>query len=134
MLPTNETDAERVRVWLGKELLIGADVGKSAQGLAVFCGVTPQAVHGWKRTGRISKSHLQRAAEYFGNALIFGASATAIELHEPASSTWPFRTISLSEIAQLTPQQLERLEASIRLRLDEWDEDKTLPRKQSNGR
>jgi len=39
--------------------------------LADACGVTPQAVNGWRKTGRIAKGHLQTIAQVTGKPLTF---------------------------------------------------------------
>jgi len=40
--------------------------GVNLTSLAAACGVTRQAVDGWKRTGRIDKRHLQTIAKFTG--------------------------------------------------------------------
>lgn len=40
--------------------------GVNQASLAAACGVTPQAVNGWKKTGRIDKRHLQTIARFTG--------------------------------------------------------------------
>lgn len=37
--------------------------------LAEACGITPQAVNGWRKTGRIAKRHLAKVAELTGKPL-----------------------------------------------------------------
>ncbi|MFX3547673.1 S24 family peptidase [Ralstonia mannitolilytica] len=41
----------------------------TAAEIAAECGVTPQAVNGWKRTGRIGKGHLPKLSEMTGKSL-----------------------------------------------------------------
>lgn len=120
------TDSEIVRAWLERALLVGAPKGLSAQGLADFCEVSAQAVYGWRRTGRITKSNLQRATEYFGHGPVFPApQSTALVLREPTAryNRWPFNSVTEEQIASLSRVQLARLEAGMRQRLDEWAQD-----------
>lgn len=46
--------------------------------LAAHCGVTPQAVSSWRKTGRIGKGHLKRIAEYLGKNLEYFLSEKGI--------------------------------------------------------
>lgn len=43
--------------------------------LAEKCGVTAQAVNGWRKTGRVHKRHLGKIAELTGRDLLTGAEA-----------------------------------------------------------
>lgn len=72
------------------------DAKLSQADLARACGVTIQAVHGWREHGRIGKQHLWtickltgKSLEYFllGLTKIVGAVvlATSLASHEPAS-------------------------------------------------
>lgn len=66
-----DSDAALVRRWLADA--IGTDRGVKKE-LAALCGVQPQAVSGWLRTGRITKTNLQRLAAHFGHAPAFDAA------------------------------------------------------------
>lgn len=55
-----------------REAMDKADPKVSSAALATKCGVTPQAVHGWRTTGRVAKRYLEaiagmtrRPLEYF---------------------------------------------------------------------
>lgn len=120
------TDAERVRTWLARAFIVGEPKGMTPQGLADHCGVSAQAVYGWRHTGRITKSNLQKAISYFGHAPSFGPpeAPQALILREPEPGEyWPFQSIRKSEITSLSAIQLKRLEATMRQRLDEWAQD-----------
>lgn len=85
MLDVSATDI--VRTWLERALEAGATAGKTAAGLARHCQVKPQAVTGWRRTGRISKVNLARAEVYFGHGPSFlhgGAPRVAAPAPPPA--------------------------------------------------
>lgn len=64
-------DTEVVRDWLIRALDQAAKAGKKRADLARHCKVSPQAVNGWVRTGRISKHNLERAAAFFGSGPSF---------------------------------------------------------------
>lgn len=69
MLDVADTDV--VRQWLIAALDQAAKVGKKRADLARHCKVSPQAVNGWVRTGRISKRNLELAATFFGTGPSF---------------------------------------------------------------
>lgn len=60
-------DAAIVRAWLETALRDGEPLGKKRTGLAAACGVSSQAVTGWQKTGRITKTNLEKAIAYFGH-------------------------------------------------------------------
>jgi hypothetical protein len=118
MLP--DKDTEVVKAWLTQALTDGKDRGQTRTALAKLCGVSPQAVSGWVKTGRISKGHLSSAVTFFGHAPTFAGLKT-LRLEQDTSShdayahaaAWPFRTIDRKKVARLPPDQLDRLEAAI---------------------
>lgn len=64
-------DTEVVRDWLTLALAAAEKGGKSKADLARHCKVSPQAVNGWLRTGRITKHNLELAAGFFGHSPSF---------------------------------------------------------------
>lgn len=69
LIPQQYQDPQNVRVLDGKELARrireAMDESKppvTGSALAKACGVTPQAVHGWRTTGKVDKKHLRRLA------------------------------------------------------------------------
>lgn len=56
--------AERVRAAMD-----GAEPRITGSALAKECKVTPQAVSGWRKNGRVHKRHLQKIAELTGKPL-----------------------------------------------------------------
>lgn len=117
MLDLKDTDV--VRDWLVAAV---TKPGKKPADLARHCEVSPQAVNGWLRTGRITKKNLEKATAFFGHGPSFTGSVPL--LREPISSYgWPFKSIELSEVTALPAKRLLRLENLIRDRLDEWAED-----------
>jgi hypothetical protein len=116
MLDADPGDAETVRQWL-RAALANADAGRKAA-LAAHCGVTPQAVSGWLKTGRVRKLNLARAAQFFGHGPTFGGAARPPMAGEPApvyaaqAVPWPFSRINHARIARLPPLDLATLEGA----------------------
>jgi SOS-response transcriptional repressor LexA len=48
---------------------LSASPGKNQEGLAAHCGVSPQAVTKWVRTGKLKRENLALAADYLGVSL-----------------------------------------------------------------
>ena len=120
----SDSDTDTVKTWLKASLQLAARHGLSKVGLAAVCEVTPQAVDGWVRTGRITKRNLELAAQYFGVAPSFTASSlSAREPARPALTPWPFKLVLFAEIARLPKRKLDRLDRMIRDRVNEWAED-----------
>jgi hypothetical protein len=98
---------------------LGAERGHTLVELARHCGVSPQAVSGWKRTGRISKSNLEKAVEYFGSAPSF---TTAMIAREPeAAAQWPFKRVSHARFARLPAGEKHRIERQVEFMVEEWE-------------
>ena len=108
-------DAATIRQWLALSLPNATDGRRAA--LARYCGVTPQAVNGWLRTGRMRKANVVRAAEFLGTRPDF-SPAPAQARESPAAygaaqgGHWPFAHISPARIAALAPAELARLEGA----------------------
>lgn len=71
----DQADTDVIKRWLIAALESGKVRGLTKVGLAKHCSVSPQAVSGWLRTGRIAKSSLAYAAEYLGSSPSFNPSA-----------------------------------------------------------
>jgi hypothetical protein len=113
------SDADTVRAWLSHVFELGAERGHTLVELARHCGVSPQAVSGWKRTGRISKSNLEKAVEYFGSAPSF---TTAMIAREPeAAAQWPFKRVSHARFARLPAGEKHRIERQVEFMVEEWE-------------
>lgn len=121
----DDKDSATVRTWLEQALLAAGKRGLTKADLARHCGVTAQAVDGWLRTGRITKSNLARASMFFGHSPSFTGNAVLVR-EAAVGSAWPFRKVSQSEIEALSVQRLARLDTMVRQRLDEWAEDDEL--------
>jgi transcriptional regulator with XRE-family HTH domain len=104
--------------------------------VAEACGVTKQAVLGWKKTGRIDKKHLHALAQITKFPLtwwldleeeIEPAAATSIATQlsvreRPASygpPAWPFESISARDYAQLSVAQQYMVEGFVKALLTE---------------
>lgn len=112
MLTVSDTDV--VRAWLSAALEVGRREGRTAKALADHCGVRPQAVSGWLKTGRITKSNLTKTAAYFGHSPSFGGGAHQVQEHRASYGPgWPFRHIERAKIERLTAAQLATVEAAV---------------------
>jgi hypothetical protein len=131
MLSMNKKDTEVVSAWLDKALADGAKRGLSKTGLATTCGVTPQAVDGWLRTGRIRKGNLEQAVAYFGHGPSFTGAPLNARQDRPEPVVWPFRLVSSAEIHALPKRRRDRLDKLVRARLDEWLEDDTAAKRKA---
>lgn len=111
-------DAEIIRNWL-TPLLDTTRGGTQNKALAEHCGVTPQAVSGWKTTGRISKSNLQKAVGFFRSAPMFeGGSALTAQETFP---TWPFPDIPASRWHRLSANQRIEIQGIVRERIERFE-------------
>ncbi len=104
--------------------------------MAEACGVTKQAVLGWKKTGRIDKKHLPALAHLTKFPLTWwleleedSEPAAAISLatqlsvrERPApygQPAWPFESISARDYAQLSVAQQYMVEGFVKAMLAE---------------
>lgn len=115
--------------------------------IAEACGVSKQAVQGWKNTGRIDKRHLTALASLTGKPLEWWldiphsgqADTKALgdyqlagvrEVREPrrpyGAPRWPFASVSAQEYAQLTDEQKILVEGFIHGLLAEAGRNKSL--------
>jgi hypothetical protein len=112
------TDTDKVRTWLAQALIEADKRGLSKAGLARHCDVTPQAVNGWAKTGRIKKSHLEKAAEYFGHGPSFeGARLVARE----SFTNWPFPKVERARFEALPPSERDKIESHALFVISEWE-------------
>lgn len=121
------SDTEIVRRWLAAAFVTTAKSNLYPADLARHCKVTPQAVNGWIKTGRITKKNLALATKFFGHGPSFTASATGV-VEKPSPYGWPFKLVDLAEVETLSSTHLQRLDRLIRDRIDEWQEDAQLNR------
>jgi hypothetical protein len=118
-----QSDTETVRQWLVEALELGRKTGKDAASLAIKCGVTAQAVSGWKRTGRITKRNLEIAIAYFGHGPSFiGEIRQATQsVNEPPAlyGTVPALSVATRQrVEELSPEHRAGLEAVVTAYLD----------------
>jgi hypothetical protein len=116
----DKSDTETVRDWLLVALTVAEAQGKTAADLAEWCGVSPQAVSGWKKTGRISKGNLERAALFFGSGPSF-TRGTAYEVREPVLHGWPFPDIDIERFQQLSFNQKIEIQGLVRERIERFE-------------
>lgn len=120
----DETDADRVKRWLAAQFERAAAKGELhgiKAKLADYCGASPQAVSGWLKTGRIKKSHLAKAEQFFGaKADFIGPADNHVRERDDdgyrvTPVRWPFPSVSLDALLALPPQDLLRLEGALLL-------------------
>lgn len=119
---TDDTDTDKVKSWLSMALEAGKASGKTAQGLAEHCGTTRQAITGWKKTGRITKTNLAKAAEYFGHGPSFTSSG--LTAREPDPKVWPFPGIDPARFDHLTHDERIEIQGLVRDRIERFEETK----------
>jgi hypothetical protein len=103
MLDESAADAAIIKRWL-TAALESADYGKKAS-LAAYCGVTPQAVNGWLRTGR-----MRHGPQFRSGPAQAREPAPAYMLD--GTPAWPFKQLSLRHISSLSADTLARLEGA----------------------
>lgn len=93
----DKTDAEVVREWLSHAFGPEKKKARTKQAeLAAFVGVSPQAVNGWIKTGRITKTNLTKAVQFLGFGPDFATRSGLSAQSTPSLGNWPFRRISRS--------------------------------------
>jgi hypothetical protein len=111
-----QSDTEVVRQWLAQAIEAGRPIGQTPKALADHCGVTPQAITGWLKTGRITKTNLTKAAAFFGHSPLFGVPVR--EVRQPvaagfAPASWPFPRIDLGKVQRLSAEHHAAVEAAL---------------------
>lgn len=97
-------------------LVDGKFVQQSA--LADACGVSPQAVTGWKRTGRIAKKHLAVIADMSGVTVEWLLSPdppsheTVVAMRAP-KPRWPFQRVTWDRHLALSRDDRADLDARL---------------------
>lgn len=97
--------AGKVAATIGRGLVPAKDVAEA-------CGVTVQAINGWKTNGRVGKQHIKTLARLTGLPVSWWLPGDDLE-DEPASmggTSWPFASIDLERIEALPPERLKHLE------------------------
>lgn len=112
-------DTEAVKRWLRTALSPDAPNAITPSALARHCSVSPQAVNGWLRTGRITKSNLELAAEFLGSAPSFNGGP--ILAREASGPPWPFSKITPSRYRSLPQTELNKVEAFALFTLLQWE-------------
>jgi len=71
-----------------REAMDKAEPRVTSVALAEACGVTPQAVSGWRKTGRVAKRHLQTVGKLTGRPLEYflGSGAVKFSMAEPQAA------------------------------------------------
>ena len=121
MLDYRNKDTDAVRAWLQAALAPGNPRAVKPAALAAHCQVSPQAVTGWKVTGRISKTHLAHAIAFLGSAPHFpGVAATP---QESGALGWPFPALRRHRFDRLPPAEKAKIEAYALFTISQWEAD-----------
>lgn len=117
MLDKN-SDTDTIKEWLSAALKAAEQRGLTPADLARHCEVTPQAVNGWKKTGRIRKSHLAKAAEFFGHGPSFSGSPPQVRqmVHD-----WPFRLFTRRQFESLPSSERDQIERHALFIITDWE-------------
>ena len=110
------SDSDAVKRWLTQALAPDRTPRITSTALAEHCDVTAQAVAGWRRTGRISKTNLAKAAQLIGSAPDFLHDSVSLVAREaPVShrAAWPFDEIDEEAVRALTLADRLRLEGAV---------------------
>lgn len=131
MLKHDRSDTGTVKAWLATALAVGRKHGKTASGLAKHCETTPQAVSGWKTTGRITKTNLAKATAYFGHGPSF--TLTGSTANEPGPAAWPFPGIDPARFASLDRDERIEIQGLVRERLERFEAAQAASRKRQRA-
>jgi hypothetical protein len=117
LIPRGSSGADNKEMLDGKELARllreAMDTAKprvSSARLAEACNVTPQAVNGWRKTGRMAKRHITTAANLTGKSIEYFLGADAGI--SPAST--PQQELLLHLFGELMPLQRQELVKGLR--------------------
>lgn len=113
----SDTDSAVVSRWLRDAM---ARRKSTMAALAEACGVRPQAVYGWLKTGRITKRNLATAAAFlqvpppFAEPERPAAQFSVVSAEEPeAAYGWPFPMLDQAAVLRCTRADLNRLEGAL---------------------
>lgn len=105
LLSTPPADlAGKVSATIGRGLVPAKDVAEA-------CGVTVQAINGWKTNGRVGKQHIKTLARLTGLPVSWWLPGDDLEDDaNGAGSPWPFSSIDRERIEALPAERLKHLE------------------------
>lgn len=98
--------ASKVAATIGRGLVPAKDVAEA-------CGVTVQAINGWKANGRVGKQHIKTLARLTGLPISWWLPGDDVEEdtgNAGPSAPWPFSSIERESIESLPPERLKHLE------------------------
>lgn len=102
------------------------DRGKQAE-LAKACGVTPQAITGWIKTGKVAKKHYPTISRVLGVPLkaLHGETYAINEPeteYKPISAALPYEDKDIDDLVDWWPDLPENVKNHIRMTLQEYVE------------
>jgi len=109
--------AGKVAATIGRGLVPAKDVAEA-------CGVTVQAINGWKTNGRVGKQHIKTLARLTGLPVSWWLPGDDLDDESsPVGSTpWPFASIDRERIEALPAERLKHLEGVMLFALQGYSE------------
>ncbi|WP_252870061.1 LexA family transcriptional regulator [Achromobacter mucicolens] len=95
--------AGKVAATIGRGLVPAKDVAEA-------CGVTVQAINGWKTNGRVGKQHIKTLARLTGLPVSWWLPGDDLEDETTVPAPWPFASIERERIEALPAERLKHLE------------------------
>lgn len=84
----------------------------TAAQIARACGVTDQAINGWRKTGRIAKHHMVTLAEVTGKDLDWWMSGLAPPASRAVKASWDVETVEFANLfSRLSAEERGKLRA-----------------------
>lgn len=106
---------------------VAATIGRGlvpAKDVADACGVTVQAINGWKTNGRVGKQHIKTLARMTGLPISWWLPGDDLDEDTSgigASAPWPFASVDRERIEALPADRLKHLEGVILFALQGYD-------------
>lgn len=109
--------AGKVAATIGRGLVPAKDVAEA-------CGVTVQAINGWKTNGRVGKQHIKTLARLTGLPVSWWLPGDDLEDDSTSvsSTPWPFASIDRERIEALPAERLKHLEGVMLFALHGYSE------------
>jgi hypothetical protein len=117
LLMRHEKDADVVKAWIERAIHAITTRGTQLTDIAAHCGVSPQAITGWRKTGRITKKNMAVLADLakieppFTVRYLSGHEDAAGYMAHEAPASWPFRDIDPPSYWGMDDAHRDRVEA-----------------------
>ena len=112
----HEKDADVVRAWIERAIHVITTRGTQLTDIAAHCGVSPQAITGWRKTGRITKKNMAILADLAKIEPPFTVryptdSEVTPHIARETPTGWPFRAIDPPSYWGMDDAHRDRVEA-----------------------